>query len=390
MKIWNRAAATCVTDVLNSWTLGATAPETSTSKDLASSETCSESMVLSTSMAIPVQNMLGEVTLVKASHDTSVAEFKNLVYRALRPEDDELSRKLTVVDLMLGETHLAEGSATLEESGVTPDTPVLVVFGTRCVECVRREEAPSSLTNRGKALQLIIPHGTIEVPKGAFRGCDAVHRVFFPNSVTTIGSRAFSRCRSLTGVTMPDSLVSIGDGAFAMCEALSSLNLPNSVSSVGGFAFKQCTALKSAAISCSMTTIGRELFKECIYLKSVTIPGSVTMIEEDAFRGCLSLTSLTIPCSVTGIGASAFLGCRSLRSVIIPNSVINIGQDAFSECSSLTSLEIPSSVTDIGAGAFNGCSSLLSLTLPPGLHLEHFHRPPACEISHGASVPVDG
>ena len=79
-------------------------------------------MALSTSLAIPVQNMLGEVTLVEASGDTSVAEFKSLVYRALRPEDDELTRKLTVVDLMLGENHLAEWSATLAEGGVTPDS----------------------------------------------------------------------------------------------------------------------------------------------------------------------------------------------------------------------------------------------------------------------------
>lgn len=224
-------------------------------------------------MAIQVQQLGGEVTVIEAALDTTIDAFKDLIYQALRPDDDWLTRKVTQIDVMLG-ARLLEGSQTLAQSGVSHDVAVLAVFSQRCVECESQGSAAYDLTDESRHVVVRVPEGTTELAPHAFSHCVSIQRLILPSSLTSIG-KTFPGCHSLCSLRIPDSVTRIGDYAFYDCGSL----------------------------------------------KELTIPSSVTTIGRMAFAHCRSLRSLTIPTSVTGIGAGAFLGCRSLMSLSLPPSV---------------------------------------------------------------------
>ena len=191
-----------------------------------------------------------EVTIIDASPDTTIGEFKLLVLQTLRPDDDELTRKVSVVELILGETPLPEASdaLTLAESGVAPDAAVLAVFSKRSVECSGHSDSAYDLRVSNRAVMLKIPNGDTEIKPFAFAGCNSLVSVTIPNSVTQIGSLAFVDCSSLLNLTIPESVNEIGSWAFSGCSSLTSLTLPGSLSEIGLDAFTGCTSLASLTI----------------------------------------------------------------------------------------------------------------------------------------------
>ena len=190
--------------------------------------------------------------MVEASPDTSILEFQDLVVDILRKEDDELTRRLTSVKLLLGETELEETSATLAASGIHPDTTLMVVFSRRTVQCASKQDAKCSLEDAKRLLELRIPDGTAEVPRNAFQGCISILSLSIPDSVVTIGEDAFSGCRSLTSLTIPNSVTIIEPTAFEGCNSLASLTIPDSVTSIMACAFYGCSSLTSLRIPASV------------------------------------------------------------------------------------------------------------------------------------------
>ena len=222
----------------------------------------------------------GEVAAVDATPDTTIGEFKGLILQTLRPDDDELTRRVSLVELVQGKKRLHDDVATLAESGVSSDAGVMAVISKRLVKLRRKDDAPDDqpydLNDPDRPVVLEIPRGTTEVSDDAFPYCWSVVSVTIPDSVTRIGERAFSHCNSLTTLTIPESVTAIRNGAFADCSSLTSL----------------------------------------------TMPESVSMIDDWVFYGCISLTTLTIPKSVTTIG-NALAGCTSLRKLGLPVSLQN-------------------------------------------------------------------
>ena len=153
----------------------------------------------------------GQVTPIHASPDTTIGEFKGLVLQTLRPDDDELTRKVSVVELILGETPLPEDSdsLTLQERGVSPDAAVLAIISKRSVECLRKEDGPYDLHVPERAVMLKIPDGTTAIGDFVFVECESLAGVTIRNSVTRIGTAAFTSCRSLLNLTIPESVETI-------------------------------------------------------------------------------------------------------------------------------------------------------------------------------------
>ena len=248
----------------------------------------------------------GEVAEVDAAPDTTIGEFKGLVLETLCPDDDELTRMVSSVELVQGKKRLLDDAATLAEGEVSADAGVVAVISKRIVRRRRKDDDESG-------------------DKAQFDLNDPDRPVFLeiPDGTTEIAEAAFLDCASVVSVTIPASVTKIGDRAFINCELLTSLRIPESVTEIGELAFSDC---------CSLT--------------SVTIPESVTAIGRGAFSHCSSLTSLVIPSSVTVIGDRAFYGCRSLKEMMIPPSVTVVGTLLFSGCSSLTKLSLPVSLQD--------------------------------------------
>lgn len=241
----------------------------------------------------------------------------------------------------------------------------------------------------------IIPKGTTEIEKGAFKDCTSLEGITIPEGVVEIGYGAFFRCTSLKSIKIPESVTEIGEYAFSECASLESITIPGSVKVLGYGAFFCCRSLKSIIIPESVTKIGEAAFVGCSSLesivvaegnpvydsregcnaiietktnilcygcKSTNIPQSVAKIGGHAFCGCTSLEGVTIPMTVTEIGDFAFCDCRLLESITIPESVTKIGNSAFKGCRSLKSITIPESVTEIDSLAFLGCTSLKCVT----------------------------
>ena len=309
----------------------------------------------------------GEVAAVDAAPDTTIGEFKGLVLETLRPDDDELTRRVSSVELVQGKKRLLDDAATLAESEVSADAGVVAVISKRLVKRRRKgdnesgDKAPIDLNDPDRPVLLEIPDGTTEICEGAFANCASVVSVTIPASVTKIGECAFIDCQSLTSLSIPKSVTRISSGMFFRCKSLTSLMIPDSVVEIARYGFSFCSALTR-----------------------LIIPKSVTEIAELAFSDCCSLTSVTIPESVTAIGRAAFSDCSSLTSLAIPSSVTVIGDRAFYGCRSLEEMKIPPSVTAIGAGAFHGCTSLTKLSLPVSLQ-DRFPevdlgQPPHCHV----------
>ena len=128
----------------------------------------------------PLRTAGGEATTVDAAPDTTVGEFKGLVLRSLRPDDDALTRRLTSVELVLGKKRLLDDTATLAESGVSADTVVMAVTSKRSVKRQRRDahdlddKDRYDLMDPDIAVMLEIPDGTTEISDRAFVDCAAV------------------------------------------------------------------------------------------------------------------------------------------------------------------------------------------------------------------------
>ena len=63
----------------------------------------------------------------------------------------------------------------------------------------------------------IIPDGTTEIEKSAFKGCTSLQSIEIPDSVTEIGDEAFGDCPNLQSIEIPDSVTRINYSAFYGC-----------------------------------------------------------------------------------------------------------------------------------------------------------------------------
>lgn len=253
--------------------------------------------------------------------------------------EDEITRKTTRVEIVLGDSELLENDETVAGAWADrADSLATVVLKENRVICSNKDAFAEfgSQIDLGSFMVVEIPKNLTEIIPSAFHKCCNLAKLVIADSVTHIGAGAFEGCSALVGVTVPNSVTQIGDRAFANCSSLSSVVIPDSVTQIGRAAFTGCSSLASVRIPDSMTHIEDLVFDGCISLESVIIPNTVTWIGAYAFRDCRSLISLIIPDSVTRIGDGAFCNCSSLTSVTIPKSVYHIGDFAFSDLSDCT------------------------------------------------------
>ena len=189
----------------------------------------------------PLGTAGGDTVTVFAAPDTTVGEFKGLVLRSLRPDDDALTRRVSSVELVLGKKRLLDDTGTLAESGVSADTVVMAVVSKRSVKLRRKDDLADKvcydMKDPDRAFVLEIPEGTTEISDGAFAECAAVAILTIPDSVTRVGEEAFRACRSLTSLRTPDSVTEIAGYAFCGCNSLEALILPDALTKISACAF---------------------------------------------------------------------------------------------------------------------------------------------------------
>ena len=229
----------------------------------------------------------------------------------------------------------------------------------------------------GKGGYYSIPAGVVSIKNGAFRGCENLTGVMFPDSVTSIGGDVFYQNTKLAGISVDanNPLYSSVDGVlfnkvqtelitYPAGKSGSSYSVPAGVTSIGFAAFS-CSSLNEVMMREGVISIGSSAFAGCTSLKEIKIPNSVRDIGYWAFNECSSLTSIAIPEGVTSILSGTFFGCTSLRTITIPVSVTSVGTDAFANCGSLTVVNYTGSEEDWAKILFApyGCERLKNATV---------------------------
>lgn len=137
------------------------------------------------------------------------------------------------------------------------------------------------------------------------------------------------------------SLTAIAFEAFRNCNSLRQIQFPQSVVSIGSNAFHSCRNLKTIVLNEGLTTVGSGAFIACLGLEELVFPSTVTTLEINVFYGCTSLSSVTLPEGITALPAGLFSGCSKLSSITVPYSVISLASTTFRGCTSLTQVTMP-------------------------------------------------
>ncbi len=199
-----------------------------------------------------------------------------------------------------------------------------------------------------------IPASVEKIDEYAFGASGLESVIFEKDFCGEIGKKAFRSCERLSEISFPEKLDYIGAEAFFGCSSLLSVTLPTLKNGIGYSAFADCECLKEITLPEGLTTICEELFQNCKSLEHVSIPEGVTKINQAAFRGCKALKEITLPTTLKTLDKYAFENCESLEEVTLPDSIKEIPFYLFRGCSSLKTVHIPKSVAEYGYESFSG------------------------------------
>lgn len=163
--------------------------------------------------------------------------------------------------------------------------------------------------------EAVMTDGIKVIEDGAFKGCENLKQIIFPNTLREIGPTTFSSCRNLVTAALPRSLEQIGDYAFSDT-ALWQVELPQNLLWLGEGIYKGCSKLSSIKFHKHLTEIPNEMFMNCTAMKKVDLPAGTAAIGREAFSGCVGLIDMIIPESVLTVGANAFAGMNPSFTLI--------------------------------------------------------------------------
>ena len=201
-----------------------------------------------------------------------------------------------------------------------------------------------------------IQEGVVKIGKDAFRGCEQLEEVRFPNSIIEIEAEAFAGCSKLNTL-IPANVIKLGDRCFSQC-ALQFADISN-VKDIGGGVFADCESLTQIELPNSLKRVPDGLLGGT-GLREYDIPSSIEEVGRYAFEGCKKLRNVRMNSGIKSIEDGAFRGCEVLESVRLPDGFIEIGYNAFENCTSLKTVYIPASVeaANFAQGIFRGCDKL--------------------------------
>lgn len=208
--------------------------------------------------------------------------------------------------------------------------------------------------------KVTLPDYMKKIPEGFFLACQKLKEVQFSANLETIGGRAFAECDLLEKIDFPATLVSLESSAFQGCDLLNNVVIPQGVTKLPSSCFADCGSLNTITLHDQITTIADHVFSNTA-LESFVVPPLVKRVEEGTFGYC-PLKEIDLG-NVEFLGHRIFIGCSTLESITIPATVKELDREAF-YLTGFTELVIPEGVEKIGHQLVRDCHSLTSITIP--------------------------
>lgn len=208
--------------------------------------------------------------------------------------------------------------------------------------------------------KVVFPDNMKNIPVGFFLSCKKLKYVQFSANLEIISERAFADCDLLEEINLPATLVSLGYAAFQDCDLLNNVVIPQSVTELPPSCFADCGSLNTITLHDQITAIADHVFTKTA-LESFAIPPLVKRAEEGTFGYC-PLKEIDLG-NVEFLGHRVFIGCSTLKSITLPATLKELDTEAFNE-TGITELVIPEGVEKIGHQLLIGCHSLTSVTIP--------------------------
>ena len=192
----------------------------------------------------------------------------------------------------------------------------------------------------GKQLSSVtLPANLETIGFAAFAGCDQLHSITFPATVSMIDDYAFAGS-GLTSVVLPSTVFYMGKGVFARCEQMTTATVGSYV--LGDFAFLGDFSLNNVVIGAGVNYILKGAFNGCTALKSINLEQATSLvrIDDEAFINS-GLENIDLPAAGIGtIGDWAFAQTH-LSSFYMADGMTQLGEGALAHNRQLTTVELP-------------------------------------------------
>src|SRR5574344_1417336 len=123
-----------------------------------------------------------------------------------------------------------------------------------------------------------------------FRGCSALKKLIFSDSITVISNNTCCDCTSLSDVHLQKSLNSINDGAFANTFSLHQIIFPENLNYIGHDAF-YASSLASIVLPIKLTSLSYFAFRNCDSLKYIELPSYISSYDNN-FLDCNNIQTV--------------------------------------------------------------------------------------------------
>lgn len=205
-----------------------------------------------------------------------------------------------------------------------------------------------------------VPRGVVNIGASAFKSCEHLYEILFPDTLCYIGESAFFGCTGLERIQLPASLEVLGERAFSRCESLQQIAIPPKVTEIGRSTFTACVNLRTIQIPSTVTRIGGYALDDTAWMKNY--PDEFAVVNGNLLKCRISSQKLRVPDSVKYISEGAFFHCTTPKELYLPDSVTEIGDDLFGFMASVQKIRIPDTVTNMTTDILKSCKGTLYFT----------------------------
>lgn len=212
---------------------------------------------------------------------------------------------------------------------------------------------------------------------------------------------------ALKSIALPESIETIGAFAFKKCEDLATINFPDALTNIGSAAFYYTAITAADLTQTGITKIEASTF-EGTQLTSFTVPVAVKRIKSNAFNECYKLATVTIEGAEDGTSALQEIqdyafAYTKIADITIPQGYV--WSSAFEYCTKLKTVQFVfadmANGDNIDPYAFKGCRPTITISTPKefiadwqydwGMTYPGIIAPENCQwVEKAAPVQVDG